>query len=333
MSRSDMTLTIPHPAGRDEDLRRALEDLRLGRWLETKTLLDATDTWELRCSRSQALGRGAVDTQAIEAWCEEEPDNWNASMMRARVLAERVIVAHHRGVPQQELIQAILRARHACGIAAQWWPHDPVPHLCRLALAQVDTDQAAPHSRVNWLARRDLLPPGPWRLLEEVHQRDPHNREAFHRMLAVIHARGMEGITYAQYVASIVPGGSPLKVLPQYAYVEQYRKRWATRQTTSVLAYWVTEDKAHYARRALYDWFEQTRPADGQLDTRSLLDLNYLAHALVATGVGHATAVFEAIGPHATTAPWAHVAQEPAWWQEEFLKSRRPALSTGGRRR
>ncbi|MER6131890.1 hypothetical protein [Streptomyces sp. NPDC001815] len=334
MPAHDMSLTTPHPAGRDEGLRLALEDLRLGRWLAAATLLRETDNWALRCSRSQVLGRAAVGTRAIEAWCEEEPDDHNAWMMRARVLAERVLVAHREGVSRWDLLDLVKTAQHACQIPEEGWAADPVPYLCRMALAQVDTDWRAPHGPLNWLERKDLLPPGPWRLLHEVHERDPYNREAFHRMLAVIHARGEEGMTYAQWVASFVPDGSPLKVLPQYAFVEHYRRLWESRQTTSVIAYWVTEDKAHYARRALLDWFEQTQPAQGQPDTRSLLDLNYLAHGLTATGEGNVAAVFEAIGPHVTTAPWTQVAPDPAWWQEEFLKARRPALSgMGGRRR
>ncbi|GHA38826.1 hypothetical protein GCM10010372_43740 [Streptomyces tauricus] len=328
---ADMSLTLPHPAGRDADLRVALEDLRLNRWLSTKELLARTDSWALRCSRSQVLGRAAVDTEAIEMWAAEEPEDWNAWMMRARVLSERVVLAHRNGASRPQLMQAILKARYACSAAAEWTA-DPVPPLCFMTLAQVDDDPRRPHSALNWITREDLLPPGPWRLLDAVHQRDAHNREAFHRMLAVFRARGDELITFAQWVASKAPIGSPLKVLPLYAFVDQYRKQWATRQTASVLAYWVTEDKAHYARQALHEWFEPTQPAPGQPDTRSLLDLNHLVHALTATGVGHAGPVFEAIGPHVTTAPWAQVAHEPQEWREEFLKARRPALKSRGHR-
>ncbi|MBQ0855441.1 hypothetical protein J8N05_45565 [Streptomyces sp. BH-SS-21] len=327
-----MALATPHPAGRDTRLSRALEDLRLGRWLETKTLLEDTNTWDLWCSRSQVLGRGAVGTGAIAAWCEEEPDNYNAWMMRARELSEAVVIAHKKGVDRRDLMQAVLAARYACDIAEERWPQSPVPHLSRMALAQVDLDPRDPHDPMNWLDRKDMLPRGPWRLLRRVDELDPHNREGFHRMLALFHARGDEGVSYAQYVATSVPDGSPLKLLPHYAFVEQFRLRWEDKQTLSVLAYWVSEDKVHYIRRALEDWFELTQPEKGHPDTRSLLDLNHLAHGLTATGVGRATDVFDAIGPHVTKAPWAQVAHTPGEWREDFLKARRPALEARGRR-
>ncbi|MBQ0852880.1 hypothetical protein J8N05_32440 [Streptomyces sp. BH-SS-21] len=324
-------MTTPHPAGRDDDLRRALEDLRLNRWLSTKALLAATGSfWPLRTSRSQVLGHAAAHTRVIEEWCLEEPDNGDALMMLGRVLTERALLAHRKGVDRRELMNAVLSARTANKAAAEWWPDDPVPYVNYLALAQTDTDRSKPHSPRHWVDRPDLLPSGPWGLLQWVQQRDPYNREAFHRMLAVFHARGQDGTAFAQWAASLAPDGSPLKVLTLHAYVQSFCRYHE--QGTGSLSFWSTSEKANYARQALDEWFEQTHPAPDEPDWRSLLDLNYLAYALTATGEGGAAAVFEAIGAHVTTAPWALVTRKHEWWQEDFLRARRYAMRFRSRR-
>jgi hypothetical protein len=321
---------IPHVAGRDDELRLALEDLRLDRWRAAKELLLATGPdWTLRTSRSQVLGAGAASNHAIDSWCAEEPQDRDALMMWARVLTQRVIQAHRDGAPERELIVAVRAASAACRAAAERWPSDPVPGVCSLALAQTDTDEASPHSRLNWeWPHEAMLPPGPWRLLDWVNRRDPYNREAYHRMLNVFHARGKGGLDFAQWVASFAPEGSALKLLPLFAYVESYRKQLEIRRTASVIGYWATEVTGHYARRALHDWFKEAKP-----HTRSLLDLNFLAYVLTATGVGNAAGVFEAIGPYVTTAPWALVTPNPEWWQDDFRTARHRALSERSRLR
>ncbi|MFC4463950.1 hypothetical protein ACFPH6_05130 [Streptomyces xiangluensis] len=329
MSANDMALII-HPAGRDEELRLALEDLQLDRYLSAQQLLRATDTnWALRTSRSQVLAVGAADTNAIDSWYAEHPRDPDALMMWARVLTQRVLNAHRGGLSGHELIRAVGVATKACKAAADRWPADPVPYVCFLALAQTDHDERFPHNLLHWTRTRDaMLPPGPWKLLTWVDQRDPGNREAYHRMLQVFHARGRGGLDYAQWVASATPEGSALKVLPLYAYVESYRLRLEHQQTVSVIGFWSGADKAHYARRALYDWFTHVDPY-----ACSLLDLNHLAYGLTATGVGEARNVFEAIGPYVTEAPWMQVATNPHWWQANFLSARRRALGVlGGHR-
>lgn len=330
MPARDMPLTS-HLAGWDKKLRVALEDLQLDRWLAAKELLRDTGTdWALRTSRSQALAVGAAKYGAIEAWCAEEPYDWDALMMRARVQTQRVLNAHRDGLSGRKLISAVRDARAACETAAERWPKDPVPHVCRLALVQVDTDPRFPHSRMHWEARDDMLPPGPWRLLSWVDRLDRYNREAYHRMLHVLYARDEHALYFTQTVASFVPDGSALKALPLYAFVESYRRQRQQKQTASVLAYWTTEDKAHYARRALHDWFE-AEPPENEPRELSLLDLNYLAHALTATGEGNAAAVFEAIGPYVTAAPWVHVTEKSEWWQDDFRSARAKALGSGRR--
>ncbi|WP_406469913.1 hypothetical protein [Streptomyces sp. NBC_01615] len=317
-----MSLII-HAAGRDHGLRLALEDLQLGRWFSTRDLLRATGTdWALRTSRSQVLATVAAQNDAIAAWCQEEPHLPDAVMMRARVLTQRVLNAHREGADGQHLISAIRAARQACSAAATSWPDDPVPWVCYLALVQLDVDPRFPHSARHWASPPEpMLPSGPWPLLNEANWRHPGGREAYHRMLAVFHARAAGGLDFARTVSAASPAGSELLLLPLYAYVESYRLRLAHQQSASVISFWSGEDKRHYARRALHGWFAHTNAS-----TCSLLDLNYLAFALTATGVGGASEVFEAIGPHITTAPWAQVSGRSSWWQDDFLKARAGAL-------
>lgn len=76
----------PYPvAGRDEELRLALEDLQLDRWLSTQMLLGSTRTWALLTTRSQVLATGAAHSDAIDFWQAEEPGDAYALMMQARV--------------------------------------------------------------------------------------------------------------------------------------------------------------------------------------------------------------------------------------------------------
>jgi hypothetical protein len=179
-------------------------------------------------------------------------------------------------------------------------------------------------------------------VLNWVHVRDPYNREAYHRVLQVLQARGAGDLDFALWVASAAPEGAAVTLLPLYAFVETYRRSIAQSQTTKVIAFWATDQKAHYARRGLEWWFNAPAPgatSAGQKRqardprTYSLADLNHLAHALSATGVGNAADVFTAIGPYATPAPWAHVTQNPAWWQDDFRSARKRALRDRNGRR
>ncbi|MCX4858348.1 hypothetical protein [Streptomyces canus] len=327
MPSTDMDLIV-HSAGRDDDLRLALEDLRMDRYLAAKGLLRETGyDWALRTSRSQVLAAGAANNRAIDTWYDEEPSDPDALMMWARVLTQRVLNASRAGLSGQRLIRAVNAASAACEAAATRWRADPVPHVCSLALAQTDIDERYPHKAVHWATPRDrMLQRGPWLILDRVNERDPYNREAYHRMLGVFHARGRGGgLGFAQWAASTALTGSPLKLLPHYAWVEIQRLQLEHGQRASVIAYWASADKAYYARQALYGWFAHIDPASS-----SLLDLNHMAHALTVTGEGHAGEVFEAIGPYATTAPWAMVTEKPQWWKSDFLSARRRALGVAG---
>lgn len=196
--------------------------------------------------------------------------------------------------------------------------------MCLLSLALADIGQHLPEHRVP--PPEGLLPTGPWGLLEEVYQRDPYNREAWHRMLQVFYARRINAFDYVRWVASWAPPGSALLVLPLYAYAEDYRSRLRSGAAGGLALYWISEQVTHYTARALHDWFHRSAPAG-----RSPLDLNHLGHALYAGGFDGGSDVFRAIGPHATPTPWQDIADAPQRWEEEFQRAGRHFLGAGSR--
>ncbi|MFJ1974079.1 hypothetical protein ACIO93_36225 [Streptomyces sp. NPDC087903] len=321
MPATELTLT-PHPTGNDEDLRLALEDLQLDRWLSTKTLLTRTNSWALRTSRSQVLAAAAAKGDAIAAWLTEDPTDANALMMQARVLTVRALSAYRHTADRHTLLPQIGAAHTACLEAARRWPADPAPGVCLLDLAQVDCDPGRPLHLGNWAQPPEaLLPRGPWPVLNQVNKRDHPNREAYQRMLQCFQARGGGAVDFARWASSLAKPSSVLLTLPLYAFVEEYRLRTAGGQVAQTLHFWDNEQVRHYAARARDGWFAHL----ADTSTVSQLDLNYLAYALTACGLPGAGDVFEAIGPFATQAPW-HLVSESRWWEDDFRQARHYAM-------
>ncbi|MGW8376981.1 hypothetical protein [Streptomyces sp. ODS28] len=322
------------PAGFDTALRGTLEEVRAGRWMSMRTLLRTTGRdWALRTSRSQVLGIVAAHSQVVQAWLDEVPGDPDGLLMRARVGVERALRAHRERHPSAGELEE--GARRACLAAAEALPADPVPWVCLLALAQADTGLRRPEHRQQ--AAEPMLPTGPWGLLYRVRQRDGYNREAHHRMLQFLNARAADSdgsqaasIDFIRWVVSWAPAGSPLLVLPLYAYAEQFRRhdsahsadRWLRRR-------WADEPVMVDTRNALYGWFDRTDPT-----RESVLDLNYLAHAAwSAHWYKDAARVFTALGPYYTRQPWTYVSDgpgDPEAAKTEFLRARAQSLAATG---
>ncbi|MET9423473.1 MULTISPECIES: hypothetical protein [unclassified Streptomyces] len=316
---------VYHPAGQDTELRSALQDLRTGRWLSMRNLLEATADWALWTQRTQVLAAVAAGSDTVQTWRAEEPDSAAAAVMHCRVAVERALRAHrdaHRHT--QDLWH---EAWEACRAAAHRSPEDPVPWVCLLALARLDEGQRLDEHRM--APPGPMLFPGPWGLLAQADKRDPHNREAYHRMLQFVYARRSgphlsEAVNFVQWASSSAPLGSPLKVLPLYVRVERYRRE--NGQEKALDLHWVTDDAARDGRLALHDWFDVAPTA-----TRTLLDLSHLAHALWgALQFADAARVFEALGPFYATLPWAYRTPDPgdaALAEEVFLRARARCLA------
>ncbi|MFB7340926.1 hypothetical protein ACFCZ6_12790 [Streptomyces hydrogenans] len=316
-----------HPAGHDHALRHALQDLRAGRWHAMARLLrETTDTgrWDGWTRRTQILATVAAGTDVVQAWCAERPGSAAAVVMRGRVAVERAVRAHRAGHGHAAALRE--EASTACREAAGHAPADPVPWIGLLALAALDAGHDHAEHRVP--PPVPGLPRAPWALLAEAERRDPYNREAHHRMLQFLYARGegplSEAVAYAQWAASVAPRGSALHALPLYVRVERYRRDRGHEQALDL--HWVAEDAVREARRAMDAWFLFCAVPEA-----SQLDLNHLAHAL-SGGLLFADAarVFEALGPYYTAVPWADRTPRPAdraLAEEVFLRARARSLT------
>lgn len=146
MANSDFR-PVYHPAYHDNELRTALQDLRTGRWLSMRDLLESTPDWTLWTQRTQVLGAVAAGSDAVQAWLTEEPRSVAATVMHARVAVERAVRARRSDHPSgQELWQ---EAWEACRSAAHASPADPVPWVCLLALSQLDQRQRLEEHRLH----------------------------------------------------------------------------------------------------------------------------------------------------------------------------------------
>ncbi|MFE4018652.1 hypothetical protein ACFXPZ_14685 [Streptomyces sp. NPDC059101] len=321
---------IYHPAGPDEELRAAVTDTRIGRWLTMRNLLAETGSnWRLRSFRTQVLGIVAAGTNVVEEWQAEEPDNYNAQVMLARVSVERALRSHRQRHGAAGSLEQRARATAMETTRREW--RDPVPWLCLLTLAQVDVRQV-------WRAHRErapepMLPTGPWQLLYEVNRRDPGSREAYHRMIQFLLARQVaeagalaEVMDFGRWVASWAREGSPLLLLPLYALAAQCRRHGGWHRPATWRLQWAEEPTIGYTLKAYHHWFRRTDPA-----SCSVSDLSYLACALWAGHKLHeASEVFDALGPYAAGEPWASVhdyGSQPDAAKALFLRARAEAES------
>ncbi|MEU3404908.1 hypothetical protein ABZ766_13300 [Streptomyces sp. NPDC006670] len=315
---------VYHPAGRDDDLRAAVQDLRTGRWLSMARLLERTEGWGLWTQRTQVLAAVAAGSDVVLAWRAEQPTSLAAAVMHTRVSVERAVRAHRAGHPRtHELWQ---EAWQSCRNTAAISPADPVPWICLLALALLDGHRQMEEHRLP--PPGPMLPPGPWGILAQADERDPYNREAYHRMLQFVQtttagARS-EAVNFARWAAGTAPHGSAVHLLPLYVHVERYRREGGHERALDL--HWVAEDAIRDAVHALNSWFAYADPAYA-----SPLDLNHLAHALWgAHQFGDAARVFEAMGGYWTVTPWAQRTRDPAdqaLAEEVFLRARSRSLA------
>ncbi len=326
---------IVDPIGPDPDLRAALEDLEVGRYPAARDLLAKTGAnWPLRTTRSRFLAVGAGEGGVVKTWVDEEPNNADAWMMWARVLSRAAVAAFDRQESQALVARAAGLARKACWRAAVLGPSDPVPWVCLLHLTQLpfaahNFDPRVRQRRVPWDLVSDPTMPhrGPWPLLAEVNWRDPGSREGHHRMREYFarHGGSAASMNYACWMAAGRVDNPQLLMLPLYALMDRYKAQHGEGQR-GALRFWQSAQVAHYACKARDDWFLAVPPAERPW--LPLLDLNHLAHALVACGED-ARAVFEAMGPYATPQPWQEINRSLGRtydWTAEFLRIRAAVL-------
>ena len=303
------------PAGSDLAMAQVLGDVHSGRWMAMAALLaepTAPQTW---CTRTALLGKIAAGTNTVEEWLRERPGDPRALAMMCRVLTERACRAIEARVPEAGQMES--RALTACHRRSQDDPADPVPYLCRLALAC---------TRGDYVAGPDACPvEGPWNAFRELWRVDGWNREAYHRMMAAVGARHpADAQLFAQRSAASagMSPASPLQMLPLYALVRVYEHHRRARPGDLSHLLWTTEAAHHDVERG-WRWFTTADPAD-----RLVVDMSHLAHALAAAGWNaHAAEVFTALGPYGSPRPWQTVAADGDA-VAELVRTRVRVLST-----
>ncbi|AJC54966.1 hypothetical protein [Streptomyces sp. 769] len=139
-----------HPAGTDDELRAAMKQLQVSRWIAMRDLLAETGSnWPLRSFRTQALGIMAAGSDVVEAWLAEEPDSYDAQVMLARVSVERALRSHRQRHGAAGSLEQRARGTVLAATRREW--RDPVPWLCLLTLAQIDVQRGGCRPFRLWL--------------------------------------------------------------------------------------------------------------------------------------------------------------------------------------
>lgn len=315
------------PFGRDETLIRAVNDLRMGHMGSTKEALEATrHDYARRSHYSQlfaaALVRGRSD--AAQIWANEESHNPDALLLHARVavkqaLLENVIKISARKARFNEL------AWSACMAAMAAANGDPTPMVVAIEATELGMPffPGISAQRVEGYAVH-----GPWRMFDEIRERDPFNREAFHRMYVAtgrdpwflewagpqvfgLHPLGAAGEPDATWQAA-----SPLMLLPvMYTWKpltsqerEQRKQRNYSPDMDTVhaerLYTWLTDKLEVVANQ----WYRERRKPYVPLSDESLLAFFLWQRERTST----ARAVLEAIRPYATFSPWSSLGEKEA---------------------
>ncbi|MFI6347947.1 hypothetical protein [Streptomyces sp. NPDC050560] len=282
-----------HPAADDRALARACVDVKAGRYFSAREVLtDSRTDYGLRAHRSLVLGSVAADSDLAERWLDEQPGP-EAALLWARVAASRALhAADTRDARAGELVRIALTA---CDRAAAVAPEDPTPPVVRLTLARL--------LRPRDPAPQGLLtaPTGPWALFGHILRLDPWHREAHHRLLAFFFTRygGSANAAWdvAAFLAQRAPASSPLRLLPLVTLVEGYKPSALLAERIWEQPQWRTTALGVYQ-----NWLPEV---PGYRFT-PVLDLAYLAHALMMAGCGfEARAVLVAMGPYASRMPWS----------------------------
>ncbi|GGM01309.1 hypothetical protein GCM10010129_51050 [Streptomyces fumigatiscleroticus] len=291
----------------DTELAAARTDLTRGRWQTARALLARTgDDWDRRAHRVTVLAREPHCAARSREWLLAEPGSADAAVLLALALVRRTL--RGRGKPA--------RAREACRRAAALLPADPTPWLGLLMLERA-------------LGTEDRVV----RLFEEVRGRYADHHHAHHLMVARLAERRADAgpdplhevYDFAGWAAEQAPADSPLAILPVVAHAERYRVLAAAGHAPpdpAASGHW-TGGRAGQVMKAAFDWWLEWEH-DGH--PRRLIDLNYLAHAMVCEGRGaEAAALFQRIGDQVTPAPWSYPDRDPG---TAFRAARAGALGT-----
>lgn len=221
------------PAGPDRALAVARADivaLRVGAVRDVLAETRRSRAYDSRAFRSLVLAAAAVSSDVVEAWTREEPDNPDALLLYARVATHRAVTA----TQGRETLEEI--AARACAAAHRACPEDPTPFVVELSLWRLrqSAGESAPsrppgaagESADASDAEADPADSDPaWSLWRQADERDPGNREAGQRMLALCYPRHGGSLALATdaaaYLASVGPPDGVNRLLPLLVNLEQ----------------------------------------------------------------------------------------------------------------
>lgn len=149
------------PAGPDDVLVRACQDLKAGRYSIANEALSTCADHDTRARRSELLAAVAARGDADAYWLKEQPDNPHAQLLAARTAVLRVKRASDSVRPA-----LVPEAEALCRNAAQAAPADPTPWVALLVLRALDGRAARSQTLAEawpaYAASRDIDPAAPW---------------------------------------------------------------------------------------------------------------------------------------------------------------------------
>jgi hypothetical protein len=326
-TRNDVLRVNMDPALGDIALAEARDALASGDWGQARDVLAQTrksadgPAWDRRSHRVRVLAEAVANSSWVERWQVLEPVNPDAALLRAQEETVRALRGSLTGGGGYR--ESAAEALDLCIHAAEMAPEDPTPWVIMLTLARAaDRGLKGGHDEF-------------WRRWQEMRERDTFNRDGHHEALMYLFAAWcgshQEMYDFAYWLAGEAPPGSPLAVLPLVAHAEVFRSATAgvpkQRQPTPH-AHWSRDLVSADVDRVLHSWLGSAVEPHAQAD----LDRNYLLHAMVYSGrvdADETRALFDAIGSHATRAPWGFTGDA----ETSFLYWRDRAFGSGSPRR
>ncbi len=214
------------PAGPDHALRPPSRTCAPGRWMAMRTLLAETTQWWQWTQRTQVLAAAAAGTDVVRAWLAEDPGNAHAVVMHARVGVERAPARPAGKAPPYPRVVDRGVGRGADGHHGR----PPRPGALGVPCWRWPSSIRSSAGRSTGPPRRSrCCRPAPGGCWPRPAGATRFNREAHHRMLQFLYARGGAGPTRGGRGVRAVglsqaPPGSALHLLPLYVRVERYRR-------------------------------------------------------------------------------------------------------------
>lgn len=290
-------------AGPDEALAVAVVSARSARIGNIgDVLFESREDLALRAVRSQVLGSVCSDSDVVERWMREAPNDRDALLLYARTTVARALRSADSKDKRWKQLADIAMA--ACLAAMAAAPTDPTPLVALLSLARLGHEPQPGPAGSDGLEEIT----GPWDLFDRVRELDPLHREAHIRFLYCL-GSDSDRLHFAMHTANRTPLDSDPQLLVLNALVESYRSKTPEeREESQADRQWHSRHALQYSLDLYENWFPKTRARRFP----PITDYSYLAHALWAgERTPQASDVFTAMGPYAVSQPWSAFGEAP----------------------